>query len=98
MPLWLVPPLGVLLHVWWWTFAFTRMLRFDSLADHATREERRALVQRHGQGYWMLGLICAVINFLPPAWLLLPVFSALMFSHFSLEALRRLRSERHEPS
>jgi len=98
MPMWLLPPLGVLLHIWWWTFAFTRMLGFDSLADHASREERKLLRRRHRVGYWALGLVCAVINFLPPAWLLLPVFSALVFSHFSLEALRRLRSERHEPS
>lgn len=93
LPLWLLPPLALLLPIFWWAFAFTRMLRLDSLADHATPQERKILQARHNKGFWMLGLICALINLLPPAWFLLPVFSALMFSHFALEALRRLRSE-----
>lgn len=93
LPLWLLPPLAVLLPTFWWTFAFTRMLRLDALSDHASVEERRVLKARHNGGFWTLGLICALINLLPPAWFLLPVFSALLFSHFALEALRRLRSE-----
>ncbi|GAA4328317.1 EI24 domain-containing protein [Pigmentiphaga soli] len=93
LPLWLLPPLAVLLPIFWWSFAFTRMLRFDALADHASPAERKVLIARHNKGFWMLGLICALINLLPPAWFLLPVFSALLFSHFALEGLRRLRSE-----
>lgn len=93
LPLWLLPPLAVLLPIFWWAFAFTRMLRLDALADHASPQERKILQARHNKGFWALGTICALINLLPPAWFLLPVFSALMFSHFGLEALRRLRSE-----
>jgi hypothetical protein len=93
LPLWLIPPLAVLLPIFWWSFAFTRMLRVDALADHASPEERRVIKARHNRGFWALGLVCALINLLPPAWFLLPVFSALLFSHFALEALRRLRSE-----
>ncbi|MDX3907151.1 MAG: EI24 domain-containing protein [Pigmentiphaga sp.] len=92
MPLWLLPPLAILLPIAWWMFAFTRMLRLDSMVEHASPDERRILLARHNRGYWTLGLICALVNLLPPAWFLLPVFSALLFSHFSLEALRRLRS------
>ena len=96
LPFWLLPPLAVLLPIFWWAFAFTRMLRLDALTDHATPQERKILQARHNKGFWTLGLICALINLLPPAWFLLPVFSALMFSHFALEALRRLRSETHQ--
>jgi len=94
LPLWMVPPLAIVAHVGWWAFAFTKIMRLDALADHATPQERKILQARHNRGFWALGTICALINFLvPPAWFLLPVLSALMFSHFGLEALRRLRSE-----
>ena len=94
LPLWLVPPLAIIAHIGWWAFAFTKIMRLDALADHATPQERKILLARHNRGFWALGTICALINFLvPPAWFLLPVLSALMFSHFGLEALRRLRSE-----
>lgn len=94
LPLWMVPPLAIVAHVGWWAFAFTKIMRLDALADHATPQERKILQARHNRGFWALGTLCALINFLvPPAWFLLPVLSALMFSHFGLEALRRLRSE-----
>jgi len=93
LPLWLFPPLAVILPLFWWSFAFSRMLRVDALAEHATPAERDLLYKRHNVGFWGLGAICAVINLFPPAWFLLPVLSALMFSHYGMEALRRLRSE-----
>lgn len=92
MPLWLIPPLAIILPTMWWTFAFTRMLRFDALADHASAEERRVVIAKHNAGFWMLGLICALLSLLPPAWFFLPVFSSLLFAHYGLEALRRLRA------
>ena len=93
LPLWLFPPFAVLLPIFWWAFAFSRMLRVDALAEHASAAERDILYARHNVGFWGLGGICALINLFPPAWFLLPVLSALMFSHFGMEALRRLRSE-----
>jgi hypothetical protein len=33
------------------------------------------------------------MNLFPPAWLFLPVFSALVFAHYSLDALQRLRGQ-----
>ncbi len=93
LPFWLFPVFALVLPVLWWAFAFNRMLRLDALADHATADERRQLWSRHGSAYWALAGICAIINLLPPAWLFLPVFSGLLFAHFSLEALRQLRAE-----
>lgn len=93
LPFWLFPVFALVLPVLWWAFAFNRMLRLDALMDHASGEERRQLWSRHAAAYWALAGICAIINLLPPAWLFLPVFSALLFAHFSLEALRQLRAE-----
>ncbi len=98
MPLWLLPPLAVLLPIAWWTFAFTRMLRLDALADFATPDERRQLLGLHMAEFWSLGLICALLSLLPPAWFFLPVFSSLLFAHFGLDALRRLRERTLPPA
>ena len=73
LPLWLIPPLPLVLSVWWWTYAFTRIMRFDALAEHATAHERRALWKRHNRQFWMMGCCLALLNLFPPAWLILPV-------------------------
>jgi hypothetical protein len=91
MPLWLFPPLALALPVFWWAFAFSRMLRMDAMVEHAAPSERRVLLRRHDRQFWLMGLGLALINLFPPAWLVLPVFSALVFAHFSLEALRQMR-------
>ena len=94
LPLWLAPPLGVLISVFWWAFAFSRMMRVDAIVEHCNAEERAWLLKRHNTGFWVIGLICALINLVPPAWVFLPVFSGLVYTHYGLEALRRLRQER----
>lgn len=91
MPLWLFPPLALVLPVFWWAFAFNKMMRVDALVEHATGKERRFLWRRHNLQYWGMGLCLSIINLFPPMWLVLPVFSALVFGHYSLEALRQHR-------
>ncbi len=91
MPLWLFPPFAVILPIFWWTFAITRMLRVDAVVEHANATERRHIWQRHNRQWWLIGLCLALVNLLPPAWLLMPVFSSLVFAHFGLEALRQHR-------
>src|SRR3546814_1363240 len=92
MPLWLIPPRPVVLPIFWWAFAFIRMLRVDAVIEHASAQERRLLWRRHSRQLWLIGFLLALINLFPPAWLILPVFSALVFAHFSLEALRQLQA------
>lgn len=94
LPFWLFPPLGLLVSLLWWTFAFSRIMRIDAIVEHATTQERTVLIERHGTGFWVIGLLCAVMNLVPPAWIFLPVFSGLVYTHYGLEALQRLRAER----
>ena len=93
LPFWLFPPLGLLVSLLWWAFAFSRMMRLDAIVDHASATERTALIARHSTGFWVIGFVCALLNLLPPAWVFLPVFSGLVYTHFGLAALRRLRQE-----
>ena len=94
LPFWLFPPLGLLVSLLWWTFAFSRIMRLDAIVEHATAQERTMLVERNGTGFWVIGMVCALINLVPPAWIFLPVFSGLVYTHYGLEALRLLRADR----
>lgn len=93
LPLWLVPPMAVVLSLFWWAFAFSRMMRLDAIVEHASPAERRLLLQRHNGGFWGIGLLCSLLNLLPPAWVILPVFFALVYAHYGPDALARLRQE-----
>jgi len=94
LPFWLVPPMAVILSVFWWAFAFSRMMRVDAIVEHASPQERRILLERHNTGFWIIGLVCALLNLLPPAWIILPVYAGLVYAHYGLEGLSRLRQER----
>ncbi len=93
MPLWLLPPMALVLPVFWWAFAVNRMLRVDAMIEHASGPERRLLWRRHTRSLWLMAGILAVINLVPLFWLVMPVFSALVYAHFSLDAIWRLRTE-----
>lgn len=54
MPLWLVPPLILILPPLIWGWLTYRVMAFDALADHATGEERREVFRRHR--LWLLGI------------------------------------------
>jgi hypothetical protein len=93
MPLWLLPPMALVLPVFWWAFALNRMLRVDAMIEHASAAERRLLWRRHNRQLWLIAACLAVVNLIPLFWLVMPVFSALVYAHFCLEAIRRLRAE-----
>jgi len=53
-PLWLVPPLILVLPPLIWGWLTYRVMAFDTLVDHASKEERREIFRRH-RG-WLLGI------------------------------------------
>lgn len=54
VPLWLVPPLILILPPLIWGWLTYRVMTFDALAGHASKEERRELIRRH-RG-WLFGM------------------------------------------
>ena len=54
MPLWLIPPLIIVLPPLIWGWLTYRVMIFDVLAEHASVEERHEIVRRHRA--WMLGI------------------------------------------
>ncbi len=91
LPLWLVPPLALIIPWLWWGWLTARLMRFDSLVEHADPVERAALIHRDRRAYLLLGLATALLNYVPPLFLIAPVLSALVFAHYSLARLREHR-------
>ena len=54
VPLWLVPPLILILPPLIWGWLTYRVMTFDALAGHASKDERRELIRRH-RG-WLFGM------------------------------------------
>jgi hypothetical protein len=54
LPLWLVPPLILLLPPLIWGWLTYRVMAFDALAEHASGSERREIFRRHR--FWLLGI------------------------------------------
>lgn len=54
IPLWLIPPLVLVLPPLVWGWLCYRVLAFDALAEHASAEERREILRQHR--LWLLGM------------------------------------------
>ena len=57
LPLWLVPPLAMLLPAIIWGWLTYRVMVVDVLAEFASAEERRILMTRHRTGFLSMGVI-----------------------------------------
>ncbi len=92
LPLWLIPPLALIVPWLWWSWLTARVMRFDSLVEHASPAERRETIVARRREYFLLALLVTALNYIPPLFLITPVLSALAFSHYSLAVLREQRS------
>ena len=92
VPLWFVPIVGLVVPWLCWSWLTARIMRFDSLLEHAHPAERSVLIKQYRLQYFLLGLLLSALNFVPLMVLVTPVLSALAFGHFSLQALRDLRA------
>lgn len=54
IPLWLIPPLILVLPPLIWGWLTYRVMAFDALAEHASRPERLEILRRHRS--WLLGI------------------------------------------
>lgn len=65
VPLWLVPPLVMLIPPLIWGWLTCRVLAFDVLSVHATPAERRLLMHRHGWPLLAMGIVCGYLGAVP---------------------------------
>ncbi|MBV5297525.1 MAG: EI24 domain-containing protein [Rhodoferax sp.] len=65
VPLWLIPPLILILPPLIWGWLTYRVMAFDALADHASGEERREIFRRHRLALLGIGLFCGYLGAAP---------------------------------
>lgn len=91
LPLLLVPGMVLVLPLAWTAWLNQRTFRVDALAEHAGCEELRALVASSRPSFYLAGVGTALMAHVPVVNLLSPAYTALVFVHLGLGALRRRR-------
>lgn len=65
MPLWLIPPLVMVLPPLIWGWLTYRVFGFDVLAEHASADERRSLLKAHRMPMLTMGVISGYLGAVP---------------------------------
>jgi Etoposide-induced protein 2.4 (EI24) len=65
IPLWLIPPLVLVIPPLIWGWLTYRVMSFDALADHATAPERRAVIKAHRMPLLGIGVVCGYLGAAP---------------------------------
>jgi hypothetical protein len=65
VPLWLIPPLVLILPPLIWGWLTYRVMAYDALADHASTEERRLLFKTHRLTLLGIGIVSGYLGALP---------------------------------
>ncbi len=91
IPLWLVPGFQFLLPILLNTWLNYKVFSYDAMIEHATQEERKDIQKKSRDYLLLLGLVASLMLF-PPFFIIAPVFSALIFCHYSLMKIKAARS------
>lgn len=92
LPMWLIG-VGVIVPFAAAAYLNQRLFRYDAIAEHASADEMATLFKAERGGWWGLGLLTGLVQFVPLLNLLGPVFAALAFIHFGLALLKRRRMQ-----
>ena len=65
LPLWLIPPLILLLPPLIWGWLTYRVMTFDALADHASEDERRRVFRAHRPWLLLMGIATGYLGAAP---------------------------------
>lgn len=77
LPLWLIPPLVLVLPPLIWGWLTYRVMAFDALSGHASASERKILLQRHRMVLLLMGVVCGYLGAAPTiVWASGVVFAA----------------------
>lgn len=92
LPLWVIPPLWPVIPVLVMGWVNQRMLRYDALAAHATADEMRKIFGERKMALYALGLVLALIAYVPIIGFFAPVLLGLAFIHYLLAELEAMRT------
>ncbi|MCC2954251.1 EI24 domain-containing protein [Massilia sp. IC2-477] len=88
LPLYAVPPLAWLVQACLWAWVTSRVMSYDALAAHASREERHELMRRHRGALLAIGLASGLAGALPGiAWMGGALLSIVLFPFLAMLSL-----------
>ncbi len=88
IPFWIFPPLWPLIPVAILGWVNQRVLRYDALAEHASADELRKLFGAQRGTLYLLGVVLALVAYVPVVGFFAPVLFGLSFIHYLLAALK----------
>jgi CysZ protein len=91
LPLWLTGVGALVLPVLLSAHFNQRLFRYDALAEHASAEEFARILRTSRGDLFLIGILLSLLLTVPLVNLLVPVLSALAFTHFCLARLERVR-------
>ena len=91
LPLWLLPPLWPVIPIAILGWVNQRLLRYDALSEHAARDEMARLFRERRGELYLLGVLLALVAYVPILGLFAPVWFGLAFIHYLLGALAAAR-------
>lgn len=65
IPLWLIPPLVLIVPPLIWGWLTYRVMSYDVLADHASTTERQQLMRQHRSSLLVMGVVCGYLGAAP---------------------------------
>jgi len=92
IPLWLFPPLWPIIPLVILGWVNQRLLRYDALAEHADADEMRRIFRARRGALYLLGVLLALVAYVPLVGFFAPVLFGLAFIHYLLGALRDKRA------
>ena len=84
LPFWLIPPLALIVPPLIWGWLSYRVLAFDSLAVHASVEERQQLFREHRAPLLLLGVITGYLGAAPAAIWAMGMMAVVLFPFLAL--------------
>ena len=87
VPFWLFPPLWPIIPLVVLAWVNQRLLRYDALAEHADAGEMAHIFRARRGALYLLGLLLALVAYVPLLGFFAPVLFGLAFIHYLLGAL-----------
>src|SRR5207237_7576585 len=84
IPLWLFPPLWPIIPLVILGWVNQRLLRYDALAEHADADEMRRIFRARRGALYLLGVLLALVAYVPLVGFFAPVLFGLAFIHYLL--------------
>jgi CysZ protein len=91
LPLWLAPLFWPVLPVLLLAYFNYRVFRYDALAEHASAQEMALIFREDRSRLFALGVAVSLAGHVPILGFFAPVYGGLVFIHYGLERLQRLR-------